>query len=103
MSMSRIGKQPVVLPQGVTASVTDSVVTVKGPKGELTYRVHPAIAVKVDEAGITCTVAKPSKQAAALWGTTRANLANLVEGVVTGFRKQLELHGVGYRANLKGE
>lgn len=102
-SMSRIGKQPIVLPPGVTANVSGQTVTVKGPKGELAGDVHPAIAVKVDEGKLVCTVAKPSKHGSALWGTTRANLANMVRGVVEGYRKQLELQGVGYRANLKGK
>lgn len=101
--MSRIGKQPIPLPAGVTASVNGSVVTVKGPKGELTAIVHPHMNVEIKDGAIVVSVAKKSKQAAALWGTTRANLANLVQGVTEGFKKQLELQGVGYRANLKGK
>ena len=101
--MSRIGKQPISLPAGVTATVANNVATVKGPKGELSVRIHPAISVAVAEGTLTCTVAKQSKQAAALWGTTRANIANMVQGVTAGYRKQLELQGVGYRANLKGK
>lgn len=101
--MSRIGKQPIPLPTGVTATVDGSVITVKGSKGELKYSAHPAINVEVKDGVLLCAVAKDSKQAKALWGTTRANLANLVEGVVNGFTKKLELQGVGYRANLKGK
>lgn len=101
--MSRIGKQPITLPEAATASVEGSVVRVKGPKGELTYTAHPAIAVTVADGKITCAVAHDSKEASALWGTTRANLANLVAGVTEGYRKRLELHGVGYRAKTAGK
>lgn len=101
--MSRIGKQPVPIPNGVTVTVSDSVVTVKGPKGEMVQTVHPDIAVAVQDNQIQCTVARPTKQSNALWGTTRALLANMITGVTEGFRKQLELHGVGYRAAVKGK
>lgn len=101
--MSRIGKQPVALPDGVSASVDSGVVTVKGPKGELSYKVHPTIAVEVKDGEVVCTVARNSKQSAALWGTTRAQIANLVTGVTEGFTKKLEMHGVGYRASVKGK
>lgn len=101
--MSRIGKQPIKLPKGVTGSIAGLVVSVKGPKGELSAKFHPHMNVEVKEGSVVVSIAKKSKQAAALWGTTRANLANLVRGVTDGFRKQLELQGVGYRANLKGK
>lgn len=101
--MSRIGKQPIALPPGITATVEGNVVRVKGPKGELTYTAHPAIAVTVADGKISCVIARESKEASALWGTTRANLANLVAGVQEGYRKRLELHGVGYRAKLTGK
>lgn len=84
-------------------TVNGQTVTAKGPKGELTLAVHPAIYAEVKDQAIICTVAKNSKQAKALWGTTRANVANLVAGVAEGFSKQLELQGVGYRAILKGK
>ncbi len=101
--MSHIGKKLITLPDGVTAAVNDRVVTVKGPRGELVFTHHPDIAVKVENGVITCKPARQSKQTAALWGTTRAQMANMVEGVSVGFRRQLELHGVGYRAALKGK
>lgn len=101
--MSHIGKQPITLPAGVTASVVDRVVTVKGSKGELSFRHHPVIDVKVADGVITCVPAKKSKQSVALWGTTRARIANLVKGVTDGFTKELELQGVGYRAQVKGK
>lgn len=84
-------------------TVSGQTVTAKGPKGELSLTVHPAIKVEVKDQALLCTVAKNSKQAKALWGTTRANAANLVAGVAEGFSKKLELQGVGYRANLKGK
>lgn len=101
--MSRIGKQPIPLPPGVTTTVTGQALHVTGPRGELDYTIHPAIAVAVADRVITCTVKRGGKNASALWGTTRARIANLVHGVSLGFRTQLELHGVGYRAALKGK
>ncbi len=101
--MSRIGKQIITLPTGVTAEVAGQTIKVKGPKGELSYNVHPAISVTISAGQVTCSVARQSKQASALWGTNRAVIANLVNGVHTGFKKELELHGVGYRAAVKGQ
>lgn len=101
--MSRIGKQPISIPDGVTVEIQDRVVSVKGPKGELTFTHHPTIAVELNDKELTCTIAKKSKESSALWGTTRARIANLVLGVSEGFTKKLELHGVGYRAGLKGK
>ena len=102
-NMSRIGKQEIILPEGVTASIEDGVVTVKGPKGELSAKTHRDIAVEIADGKIVCSIARNSKQGHALWGTTRANVANLVKGVSDGFKKELELHGVGYKAELKGK
>ncbi len=101
--MSRIGKQPVDLPPGVTAEVNGQMVTVKGQKGELQYMVHPDIAIALESNRLVCAVKRSSKQAAALWGTTRARLANVVRGVDVGYRKELELRGVGYRAKKTGD
>ncbi|MEX0649921.1 MAG: 50S ribosomal protein L6 [Candidatus Andersenbacteria bacterium] len=100
--MSRIGKQPIPIPSGVTVEDRSGIVHVKGPKGEMQYAYHPSIAVTIADGVMTCSIARPSKQSGALWGTTRARLANLVQGVNEGFSKQLELHGVGYRAALQG-
>lgn len=101
--MSRIGKQPIPLPPGVTVIVDGRTVYVKGKNAELEFRTHPHIAVNVAEGAVVCSVKKKTKQASALWGTTRARLNNMVVGVTQGFQKQLELHGVGYRAALKGK
>lgn len=101
--MSRIGKQPVDLPQGVTAKIYRQMVTIKGQKGELQYMVHPDMAVALEDNRLVCSIKRSSKRAAALWGTTRARLANVVRGVHEGYRKELELHGVGYRAKKTGD
>ena len=96
--MSRIGKKPVTIPKGVTVTVDGLTVRVKGPRGELTRTVHPTMKVSVD--GAEMSVARPSDEPEhkALHGLTRTLLANMVEGVTTGFRKQLEIVGVGYKA-----
>lgn len=101
--MSRIGKQPVAVPKGVDVSVKDRIVRVKGPKGDLTINVHPELSVKVD--GASLVVERPSDAAAhkALHGLTRTLLANMVSGVTEGYRKALEIHGVGYKAERSGK
>lgn len=102
--MSRIGKAPITLPKGVTATVSkDNVVTVKGPKGELTEPVNRDIKVEITDEEIT--VSRPTEQIRhrALHGLNRALIANMVIGVTEGFKKQLELHGVGYRAAVQGQ
>lgn len=101
--MSRIGKQSIPLPDQVDVIVADHAVTVRGPRGELSRPIHRSIAVEVVDKVVRCTVARNSKQAPALWGTTRANIANMVRGVSEGFTKKLELQGVGYRAKLAGK
>ena len=101
--MSRIGKQPVVIPAGVTVTVNDSHVHVKGPKGELERTFSPL--VKIDEEGqeLHVTRVDESTESNAQQGLTRTLLHNMVEGVSKGFEKKLELTGVGYRAQLKGK
>ncbi len=100
--MSRIGKQPVALPKGVEVSVDGATVRVKGPKGELSLEVHPEMAVAVEDGEIKVT--RPSDQARhkALHGLTRSLVSNMVEGVTDGFTRTLEIVGVGYRAEKKG-
>ena len=101
--MSRIGKKPVVIPAGVTVTVAEgNVVTVKGPKGELTHTLHPEMILAQE--GNVITVSRPSDEAQhrALHGLTRTLLNNMVEGVEKGFKKELEVNGVGYRAEKKG-
>ena len=101
--MSRIGKKPVVIPAGVTVNVAEgNVVTVKGPKGELTNTFNADMVINVE--GNVLTVSRPSDEAnhRALHGLTRTLIANMVEGVEKGFSKELEVNGVGYRADKKG-
>lgn len=100
--MSRIGKQPIVIPESVTVAIAGQEVTATGPQGELMLTVHPAIAVRQEDRQLICAADHPSGEVAALWGTTRARLSALVQGVSQGWRKQLELHGIGYRASVKG-
>ena len=96
--MSRIGRKPVPIPAGVTVTIEDHSIRVKGPRGELARRLHPAMEL-VQENG-TVEVRRPSEENEhrALHGLTRTLIANMVEGVTTGFRKQLEIVGVGYKA-----
>ncbi len=101
--MSRIGKQPIPIPAGVTVTVAGQDVHVQGPKGTVDVVVHPAIAATVQDSALNCTIAHDTKKSSALWGTMRAILANAVQGVHEGFKKQLELQGVGYRASLQGK
>ena len=101
--MSRIGKKPVVIPANVTVEVAEgNVVTVKGPKGSLTRTFHPDMIIKVE--GNTLNVSRPSDEAnhRALHALTRTLIFNMVEGVEKGFSKELEINGVGYRAEKKG-
>ena len=100
--MSRIGAQPITLPDGVTLTMVEDVATVVGPKGELTQPIHHSIGVAVADGVVTVSIKKQSKQSAALWGTMRSLLNNMVMGVSEGWEKKLELQGVGYRAALKG-
>lgn len=101
--MSRIGRQVVVLPEGVAATVSGQVVTVRGPRGELNLTVHQDVAVVVADKTLVCRLAGRGKGAAAQWGTTRARLNNMVLGVTVGWRRELELVGLGFRAQLKGK
>jgi large subunit ribosomal protein L6 len=99
--MSRIGKLPIEIPAGVTITVTGSAVTVKGPKGELHRVLNPQIGVSVQ--GNVCTVTRPSDEPMhkSLHGLSRTLVANMVEGVTKGYVKQLEISGVGYKAEVK--
>jgi large subunit ribosomal protein L6 len=101
--MSRIGKKPVALPKGVTASVDGQTVKVKGPKGELSVKLVQEVSAKVDEHGITITPDKAQERAAQMWGLSRSLVNNLVTGVTTGFTQKLEIQGVGYRAAVQGK
>ena len=101
--MSRIGRKPINIPAGVTVNVDNGVVTVKGPKGELTQKVHPNITVNVDGAVVTVTRPDDDKLNRSLHGLTRSLIANMVEGVTNGYKKELEVNGVGYRVQKQGK
>ena len=101
-SMSRIGKKPISIPAGVEASVQANVLTVKGPKGTLSFAHRREVEVVVNEE-VSVNKIGSTKLAQALWGTTAKIIANMFEGVTAGFTKQLELNGVGYRMNIQGK
>ena len=103
MIMSRIGKKVIDIVDGVDVSVDGQKINIKGPKGELEYEVHPSVKIVVEDKTIICSVQKENKKVSALWGTSRARIASMVEGVSEGFVKELELQGVGYKANIKGK
>ncbi|NBU14366.1 MAG: 50S ribosomal protein L6 [Alphaproteobacteria bacterium] len=100
--MSRVGKKPVAIPSGVTAAVEGQTVKVKGAKGELSFVVPDLVEVSQGEGAIKVTPRNDSKQARSLWGTSRAQVANLVKGVTSGYEKKLEINGVGYKAAVAG-
>ena len=101
--MSRIGKKPVPLPKGVTASVEGQTVKVKGPKGELSVKLVPEVSATIGDDGITVTPDKNQERSAQMWGLSRTLVNNLVAGVTTGFTQKLEIQGVGYRAAVQGK
>lgn len=101
--MSRIGKKPVVLPAGITAQQSGSVLTVKGPKGELTQAIHPKVTIAIADGELNIDVAKKEdKREKALWGLFRSLVQNMVDGVNTGYTKQLDVVGVGFKAEVRG-
>ena len=101
--MSRIGKKPVAIPSGVTAKVEGQKVSVKGAKGELSFVVPDDVDVKFQDNEIKVDPRNETKRARALWGTSRAQVNNLVVGVTKGFEKKLEITGVGYKAAVAGK
>ena len=100
--MSRIGKRPVPLPAGVSATTEGQILSVKGPKGTLTLQMRDEISYDISEDGISVQPANATKQARAFWGMQRTLVQNLVTGVTEGFTKVLEITGVGYRAAAQG-
>ena len=100
--MSRVGINPVTVPSGVELNIDGAVVTAKGKLGQLSFEFSDQVFVAFDDGKVTVKPANDTKKARALWGTTRARIANLVEGVSDGFKKQLEIVGVGYRAAVQG-
>ncbi|HLD60802.1 MAG TPA: 50S ribosomal protein L6 [Patescibacteria group bacterium] len=101
--MSRIGKKIRTLPAGVSAEVKGGEIIIKGPKGELRQRLHPRVTVVVNGSEVTTkVVAEENKRDRALWGTFSSLIENMIDGVTQGFKKQLEINGVGFKAALKG-
>ena len=101
--MSRIGKRPVPLPAGVTATTEGQILSVKGPKGQLQLQMRDEISYEIGDDGILVKPANDTKQARAFWGMQRTLVDNLVTGVTEGFTKVLEITGVGYRAQAQGK
>jgi large subunit ribosomal protein L6 len=99
--MSRLGKQPVAIPNGVTVTVDNGLMTVTGPKGTLTRAIKPDVTVVVEEGAVVLTPGK-TVLAPALWGTYAAHVRNMIKGTTEGFTKILDIEGVGYRAEVKG-
>ena len=100
--MSRIGKKPVELPSGVTASVSGQTIEVKGPKGTRSFSATDDVTIAVEDNVVKIDPRGSSKRARQQWGMSRTMVANLVRGVTTGFKKELEIQGVGYRAQMQG-
>lgn len=102
--MSRIGRKSIAIPAGVTVALNGRTVEVKGPKGSLTRVLHPAVSVSVLENAVTVDVAKKEeKSERSLWGTFAAHIRNMIIGVTAGYKKQLEVNGVGFRVALQGK
>ena len=101
--MSRVGKNPIALPKGVEVKVAGEQITVKGPLGSLSIAANDAVQVEVAGEAVQCSAVAGKPNAAALWGTVRANLNSMVTGVSNGFEKKLTLVGVGYRAQAQGD
>jgi large subunit ribosomal protein L6 len=101
--MSRIGKKPVQVPAGITASIDGQKVTAKGPKGELVFVANDEIGLKLEDNAIVVTPLSDSKDARAKWGMSRTMIENILKGVKDGYERKLEINGVGYRAAMQGK
>ena len=100
--MSRVGNAPVSIPDGVNLTIDADVIKVKGSNGELQKKIPSAVGVSIDDKLVKFSLKGPDNQSRSHWGTTRAHVANMVKGVSTGFTKNLEINGVGYRATMQG-
>lgn len=101
--MSRVGKKPISIPSGVEIKLENGEVKVKGPKGELSKEFRPEVQVEIGEKEVIVSPKMKTKETTAYWGTTRALIANMIEGVVKGYEKKLKIQGLGYKAQMKGE
>jgi large subunit ribosomal protein L6 len=101
--MSRVGKNPIAIPDGVTVSMGDDEITVKGKKGELNQQVLSDVSISVEDSQVVIKPMGDSKFARSLWGTMRSNIESMIVGVSEGFSRELEIQGVGYRAQMQGK
>lgn len=101
--MSKIGKQPIIIPEKVTVAVSGQKISVKGPKGELSLSVNKAIKIDFSDKKITLSIGNATKENKSIWGTTRMLVANMAKGVSDGFEKKLEIQGIGFKAALQGK
>lgn len=101
--MSRLGKKPIKIPEGVTAEISGGILRLKGQKGEVQYKILPKIEIKIDEGELTISSPRRKRQERINFGLTRAKIANLIKGINRGFKKRLELFGVGYTAGIEGD
>ncbi len=101
--MSRIGKRPIVVPNGVEIQFDGAILTVRGPKGELRRSIHPSVELQIDDSRISLSISDGSKESRSLFGLFRTLISNMVVGVTEGFQRTLEINGVGYRAELSGD
>ncbi len=100
--MSRVGKKLITIESGVTATLAGNLITIKGPKGELTRSIDPRLSVKIEGETIQVEIKKTRDNLSALWGTYASHIGNMIEGVTKGFSKKLQIEGIGYKAELKG-
>lgn len=102
--MSRKANKPIAIPTGVEVTITDNVITVKGPKGELSVELHPFVTAEKTDEGVVLIVKHPEdKSEGAMWGTFGSHVTNMLQGVTEGFTKQLEINGVGYGFDVQGK
>jgi len=101
--MSRIGKKPILIPEGVEVKIAGQKVTVKGPKGEISREFRPELSISTEDNKVMVGIEKETKQTRSLWGLSRALLANLIRGVKEGYEKKLEIEGVGFKASIEGD
>jgi large subunit ribosomal protein L6 len=101
--MSRVGKNPVAIPAGVTVDLADQILTAKGSLGALSLRVSSEVTATIADGTVTIAPNSETKHARAMWGTTRALVNNMITGVATGFTRNLDINGVGYRAAVQGD
>jgi large subunit ribosomal protein L6 len=101
--MSRLGKKPISIPESVEVKIEGQKVFVKGPKGELSLEIRPEINIRKKDGEILLNIKEMTRRSNAFWGLSRSLVFNMIEGVVKGFEKKLELNGVGYRASMEGE